>query len=446
MGLFSSLNREQKESVGLLSIGTFLEYFDLMLYVHMAVLLNELFFPKYDTHATSILAAAVFSSTFILRPIGALFFGWIGDHIGRKSTIVITTAIMASSCIIMANLPTYAQIGIAATWVITICRILQGISSMGESVVAEIYLAESIPYPIRFPMVAFVSVSATLGGFFALGLTSFVTSFTLNWRIVFWIGTVIALVSLVARTRLRETAEFLEMKKKQMKKEVEEMNLEEDPIGGAEFNATWKEPVNKKTLASYFFISCGTPLCFYLAFIYFNPILTDNFGYSSTDIIIHNTFLSLISVIASISVALLTYRVHPLIINKVRGLLTLLLMVLMPFLVARISNPAQLFVMQTLIILLPLDDMPSSAVFLRYFPLYRRVTCASILFATSRALTYVLTSFGLVYLGTYFGPFGIWFISIPIAVSFLYGIRYFEGLERQLGFYPNLVRRAAQEG
>ena len=66
-----TLTREQKEAVGLLSIGTFLEYFDLMLFVHMAVLLNELFFPKTGPFTASLLAAFAFCSTYLLRPIGA---------------------------------------------------------------------------------------------------------------------------------------------------------------------------------------------------------------------------------------------------------------------------------------------------------------------------------------------------------------------------------------
>ena len=83
-----SLTRQQKEAVGLLSIGTFLEYFDLMLYVHMAVLLNELFFPKTDPFTASLLSAFAFCSTFVFRPFGALLLGYIGDHIGRKVTIM----------------------------------------------------------------------------------------------------------------------------------------------------------------------------------------------------------------------------------------------------------------------------------------------------------------------------------------------------------------------
>ena len=118
-----NLTREQKEAVGLLSIGTFLEFFDLMLFVHMAVLLNELFFPKTDPFTTSLLTAFAFCSAFVFRPIGALIFGWIGDNIGRKVTVTITTMMMAVSCITMANLPTYSEIGINAAYIITICRI-----------------------------------------------------------------------------------------------------------------------------------------------------------------------------------------------------------------------------------------------------------------------------------------------------------------------------------
>ena len=75
MSILGSLNREQKEAVGLLQIGTFLEYFDLMLYVHMAVLLNEIFFPKTDPHTAALVTAFAFCSTYVLRPFGALVFG-----------------------------------------------------------------------------------------------------------------------------------------------------------------------------------------------------------------------------------------------------------------------------------------------------------------------------------------------------------------------------------
>ena len=442
MGLFSSLNREQKEAIGLLQIGTFLEYFDLYLYVHMAVLLNEIFFPKYDPHTTSILAAATFCSTYVMRPVGALVFGWIGDHIGRKPTIVITTAMMAISCIVMANLPTYTQIGITAAWIMIFCRIAQGISSMGEVMGAEVYLTETIQRPARYPATAFLEVSAGLGALLALGIAFFVTSSGLNWRIAFWIGATIAVVGAFARTRLRETPEFLEAKRKWMKKEMHETNLEADVLlgvdGGAAYNVTWKEPIRAKTLASFFLITCGWPFCMYIAYFYFNPILKESFGYSPEDIIRHNFFLAFISLITNIFITYLSCRVHPLKINKVRGILALLFMISLPFLIVNSTTPAQLFLIQALILILALHDIPSCSVFISHFPLYRRFTFASVLWSLSRALMFAVPSFGLIYFGSYFGHFGLWIIALPTTFAFLYGVNHFKALERKRNLYPNL--------
>jgi MHS family proline/betaine transporter-like MFS transporter len=435
---FSSLSREQKEALGLLQIGTFLEFFDLYLYVHMAVLLNELFFPKYDPHTASMVVAATFCSTYVFRPIGALIFGRIGDHIGRKATIIITTSMMALSCLIMANLPTYAEIGITAAWVMIFCRIAQSLSSMGEVVGAEVYLTEAIDRPARFPAVSFIEVSANLGAMLALGIAFYVTSAGFNWRLAFWAGATIAIVGAVARRRLRETPDFLEMKRQWLKKGIQEMNIEEDPVKGAAYNATWKEPIKAKTLASYFFISCGWPLCMYIIYFYFNPMLKEQFGYSPEDIIKHNFFLITISTVVNLVVTYLCYRIHPLKINKFRGTVGLILMVALPFLVTNLTSVAQLFAIQALLLIVPFNDMPSVAVFLRNFPLYRRFTFASLLWSLSRALMFVITSFGLIYLGGCFGHYGLWLIILPTGFGFLYGINHFTELEHKNNLYPNL--------
>jgi len=441
-GMLSSLSREQKEALGLLQIGTFLEFFDLYLYVHMAVLLNEIFFPKYDPYMTSILAAATFCSTYVFRPIGALIFGRIGDRVGRKATIIITTSMMAVSCIVMANLPTYAQIGATAAWVMIFCRIAQSLSSMGEVVGAEVYLTETIHRPARYPAVAFLEVSANLGALLALGIAFLVTSSGLNWRIAFWAGAAIAIVGAVARRRLRETPDFLEMKRQWLKKGIEEMNLEADSVlgsrEGATYNAAWKEPIRFKTLVSYFSVSCGWPLCMYIVYFYFNPTLKESFGYSPEDIIRHNFFLVVVSLITNIIVTYLSYRIHPLKINKIRGIFGFCLLVSLPFLVTELTSVTQLFLIQASILIMALNDMPSVAVFLRNFPLYRRVTFASLLWSLSRAVMFVITSFGLIYLGNCFGHFGLWIIILPTAFAFLYGINHFKELERKRNLYPNL--------
>ena len=249
MNAFKSLRKDQKEAIGLLQIGTFLEYFDLMLYVHLAVLLNELFFPKTDPHTAALLSAFAFCSTYVFRPIGALLFGYIGDHIGRKSAIIISTSIMGVSCFFMSILPTYAEIGIWASIFMIVCRILQSLSATGEVIGAEVYLSEILKPPASYQLVSWVAELCTVGSFAALLAASLVFKCGANWRALFVLGGMVAVSGAVARRKLRETPEFI---KAQVNKSDESKSAR----------------VSKTTSLAYFFIYSGYPLCFYIIYIY----------------------------------------------------------------------------------------------------------------------------------------------------------------------------------
>ena len=422
MSIFKALSRSQKETVGLLQIGTFLEYFDLMLYVHMAVVLNDLFFPKTDPHTAALLSAFAFCSTYVLRPIGALIFGYIGDTIGRKPTVIITTMMMSISCVIMANLPTYAEIGIAAAWLVTGCRITQGLSSMGEIMGAEIYVTEITKPPVQYPAVAFIGIAAYAGTVVALAIASLVTHFTFNWRIAFWVGAGIAVVGSIARTRLRETPEFLH--KKHQKKN--------DKI----FNLITNEKMGRKTFWAYFIIYCGWPLSFYLAYMYFNPMLKETFHYTSGEVILHNFVLSVISLISIVFLGFLSYKIHPLKIIKARGQLFILLVLIIPFAIIYATSKYHIFFLQVAILTVTLSPIPAVSVFIKYIPTLKRFMSASVVYALSRALMYIVTSFSLVYLTEIFGYYGLWIIMFPVSIGFLWGIHHFEKLEGLLNDGP----------
>jgi hypothetical protein len=272
------------------------------------------------------------------------------------------------------------------------------------------------------------------------------TTFFFNWRIAFWIGAVVALVGAVARTRMRETPDFLNLKRQQMSEIVGILNQEDSLETGKKKlinpTPTWKDKVNPKTLMSYFFMHSGYPLSFYLAYLYFNPTLKEKFGYTAEQIIRHNLFLSMIFLIPLIILAILSYRIHPFRILKAKVGFVILLMIALPFLVNAINTPTQLFLIQALIVVLMFDTVPGSVILIYHLPIYRRYTYASFLWASTRAAMYVITSFGLVYLGERFGPFGIWFVSLPLSAAYLYGLLHFEKLERKLGIYPNLTSNA----
>jgi MFS family permease len=433
MGIFSSLSRQQKEAVGLLQIGTFLEYFDLMLYVHMAVLLNELFFPKTDPHTASLLTAFAFCSTYVLRPFGALLFGYIGDHLGRKPTVILTTMMMALSCIIMANLPTYAQIGIASAWIVTACRIAQGLASMGEIIGAEVYITELVAPPAQYPVVSCVAVASQIGTAFALGVAALVTHFGFNWRNAFWIGAAIAVIGTVARTRLRETPEFLKKRQKIQKLITAECKEKISKVMGV--IKTQKlinlEKMDKKTFWAYIAAAPGWPLSFYLTYMYFNQTLKTNCGYTSENIIFHNFLLSIISVAVIVTIALMSYKTNPLKIVIMKGKASLVVMLLLPFCIANATSHIHIFILQTTLIVTAMSLVPGYSLFLKHIPILRRFTTASFFYASSRAVTYVITSFSLVFLTDLLGYYGLWVIMLPVNIGFIWGVQHFEKLEKQ---------------
>ncbi|WP_375326843.1 MFS transporter [Candidatus Tisiphia endosymbiont of Nemotelus uliginosus] len=426
-GTFASLTKQQKQSIGLLSIGTFLEYFDLMLYVHMAVFLNELFFPKTDSHTAALYSAAAFCSTYVLRPFGALIFGWIGDHIGRKVTVVITTFMMAISCIIMANLPTYEQIGITAAWLVTLCRIIQGISSMGEVIGAKIYLTEITTPPVQYFVVTLISVFYVIGSTAALGIASLVLSFGLNWRIAFWIGAVIAIIGTVARTVLREVPEFADaqrqIKKKFKRAKINIKLLKDDPI--------YTEKTNKLTVISLFFISCGWPVWFYFVYIHCAQILKTTFNYSAEQVIHHNFIISIINLLGYFVLSYLSYIIYPLKILKIKLLILFPVTLMTPYLLTHINTPLQLLLLQSFFMLVVLSGNSAEPIFYKYFPIFKRFTYVSFLFAFAHSLMQVIIAFGTAYLTKHFGQWGlVLFIMMPVMIGFSFGIYHFQQLEQ----------------
>jgi MHS family proline/betaine transporter-like MFS transporter len=415
MAIFKSLNREQKEAIGLLQIGTFLEYFDLMLYVHMAVLLNELFFPKTDTHTAALLSAFAFCSTWFFRPFGALLFGWIGDNFGRKPTVVITTTMMAVSCIIMANLPTYAQVGITAAYGVTLCRTMQSLSSMGEICGANIYLTEITKPPYRYPIVASTSIASSLGPVVALFFATLVMALNINWRVAFWIGATIAFVGSIARYRLRETPDFL--KKVKFKRS-------DDP------------KLLRKNLLFYFLTQSGWPVFFYFTYMYCGDFLKNRFHFTSEQVIQQNLKVSFFQLASFILSAILCSRIHPLTILKIKSFIIAFFVLVIPFWLNRVTSGTEVLVIQIISIFFALTNVPATAIFIEHLPINRRFTYDSFTYALSRAVMYIVTSFGLVYLTEAFGHYGFWVITIPVIISFLLGVLHFERLEQKLGRFP----------
>ncbi len=427
----TSLNKEQRTAVGLLSVGTFLEYFDLMLYVHMAVLLNELFFPKFAPHTASLLAAFAFCSTFVFRPFGALVFGWIGDNIGRKSTISITTFLMAGCCFVMATLPTYAEIGLASSVLITICRIVQGMSSMGEIIGAELYVTEITKPPLQYSLVTVIAAFANLGTILALLIATLITSFGFNWRYAFGFGLVIAVIGGVARTRLRETPDFVDAKRR-MKHKIEKFGFDSKLMDS---NPIVLEKLNKKTILFLFFMDCGWPVAFYITYFYCTTILKDVFHYSPAQIIQHNLIIAIVNFLERLVLSYLTYKIYPLNILKFKATIFFIFMLFVPYLLNNLQTPFELMLIQMIIIVFGCTTLPAVPIIYKHLPVFKRFTCASFTYAFSTAAIYIATSFGLIYCTATLGHYGILAIVIPVTIAFMSGVVHFRNLEKAVTVY-----------
>jgi MFS transporter, MHS family, proline/betaine transporter len=420
------LSRHQKEAVGLLQIGTFLEYFDLMLYVHMAVVLNGLFFPAMDTKTEAVMGALTFSSVYLLRPVGALIFGYIGDMIGRKVTVVLTTMMMAITCIILATLPTYSEIGITATYVFFMCRILQGMSSMGEVVGSQIYAVELIQEPRRHLAVSLINWCTMVGGLAALLITTYVINVAGNWRTAFWVGSCVAVVGSVARVRLRETPDFCNHLKDLR------LKIRESQKNKLKFlySECWRELKKKKTLA-YTSIMQPYPVSFYVAYIYFNIYLKKTFDLSPEYLVTHNLKTSIASVVFNLAICWLVTKHLPLKIYKVKIYVFIAALILTMF--ALNNNPSymEISLIQIAFITIGLDTMPTNGIFMQNFAISQRFSVVSITWAASRLTAHLIFISSLVYLNEIIGFNALLVVFTPLIAMALWGLRYFERLEKQ---------------
>lgn len=427
MGIFSQLTRQHREAIIILQIGTFLEFFDLMLYVHMAVLLEELFFPKLNTYLDNLIPKIAFCSTFIFCPIGAIIFGYIGDNFGRKPTVIITTTIMAICCITMANLPIYAEIGVTASWLLIICRIFQGISSLGETVAAQIYLTELIKRPLQFPIVSYMECASVLGTTAAILVAMWSFALRLNWRVVFWIGALIATIGMVARHALRETPNFINAKMR-LKNSLDHANLNGDRI--LETDVMVNQRVSKKTSLYYFLIRCSAPVWLYFSYIYCSGILKNSFHYSPQEVIQNNLIVIILEFIAMLFYAHLGYKVYPMKIIKIRAYLFFIFILFIPYLLKNITNPKQICLIQIIIAFLQATPVPGSSIFFIHFPIFKRFTYVGFLYASARGLIYLISSFAFTYLTNLFNYYGLLIIFIPVLLGFIFGIFHFQKLEK----------------
>jgi len=201
------------------AVGTMIEWYDFYIFGSLAVVLSPKFFPPGNDTFAYISYLATFAVGFMVRPFGALFFGRIGDIVGRKYAFLVTLSIMGGATALIGFLPTYATIGLFAPIILLTIRVLQGLALGGEYGGATVYVAEHVPDGKRGYYTSFIQITATLGLFVSLlvilGTQQAMTPEAFKawgWRIPFLASIILVTISLYIRLKMKESPIFTQIK------------------------------------------------------------------------------------------------------------------------------------------------------------------------------------------------------------------------------------------
>ena len=274
--------------------GTFLEWYDFLTFGALAVTFGPLFFPSNDPTSSLLASLATFGVGMIVRPIGAAFFGSMGDRIGRKPVFIITMSIMGLATLLVGFLPTYTTIGIWAPILLVSLRILQGFSAGGEIGGGAIFLAEHAGGKNRGFKTSFLQL---MGPFGILASTLQITLLqkclsaeefqVWGWRIPFFVSFLLLLMAVYFRRALEETPVFKELKTKHSKIEGQLINNFRDP------------EIRKKMFLLFFCVSGGGAMLFFCTQVYL-PIFLKTTVKLSAELVDQLSVLSTLFLIVTI--------------------------------------------------------------------------------------------------------------------------------------------------
>ncbi|MFM1835072.1 MAG: hypothetical protein RJB52_1281 [Pseudomonadota bacterium] len=277
--------------------GTFLEWYDFLTFATLAVAFAPLFFPSSDPVTGLLASLATFGAGMIVRPLGAAFFGSLGDRIGRRPVFLITISLMGGATFAVGFLPTYEQIGILAPILLVSLRLLQGLSAGGEIGGSAVYLTEHAGDSNRGFKTSVLQLMGPLGMLIStlqlLLLNQFLDPASFKewgWRVPFWFSIVLLLVALKVRMTLEETPIFKNM-------------LAKGETSKSPLRDNFKDKETRKQMFLLFFcISAGGSVLFFCVQVYtgifmksalqINPQIVDSLTITATIVLFPLTIIS----------------------------------------------------------------------------------------------------------------------------------------------------------
>ena len=207
--------RTRQRAIAACAIGNATEWFDYSTYGFLAIVLGNVFFPSEDPTVSLLSSFAVFGVAFVVRPLGGLFFGPLGDKLGRQRILVITILLMAGATFTAGLLPGYATIGIWAPILLVCMRLLQGFSAGGEYGGASTFMAEYAPDQRRGFWTSWLEFGSLSGYLFGAGVVTLLTVIlsedamsSWGWRVPFLIAGPLGAIGFYIRLKLEDTPNF----------------------------------------------------------------------------------------------------------------------------------------------------------------------------------------------------------------------------------------------
>jgi MFS family permease len=250
------------------SLGTGFEWYDFFLYGSLASVISKQFFTGLDDTSAFIFALLTFAAGFAVRPFGALFFGRLGDLIGRKKTFLVTIVVMGLATTLVGVLPNYRSLGIAAPLILIALRMLQGLAIGGEYGGAAIYIAEHAPAGLRGRYTSWIQTTSSIALLLSLMIIVACRAVlgadfeTWGWRLPFLLSSVLLAISVYIRLQLAESPVFQQM-------------LAEGTTSRAPLRDAFGEPANLRMIVSVLFgATAGMNVVWYSGQLYALYFLT----------------------------------------------------------------------------------------------------------------------------------------------------------------------------
>ncbi|WPO70448.1 glycine betaine/L-proline transporter ProP [Streptomyces sp. KN37] len=207
-----------KRAVKATALGNAMEWYDFGVYAYLAVIIGKEFFPSGNDTAQTLSSLATFAAAFLVRPIGGMFFGPLGDRVGRKKILALTMIMMSTATLAIGLIPGYASIGVWAPVLLVLCRMVQGFSTGGEYGGAATFIAEYAPDKRRGFWGSFLEFGTLIGYTVAAVLVTTLTALlsddamqSWGWRVPFLAAAPLGLIGLYLRLKLDESPAFQKM-------------------------------------------------------------------------------------------------------------------------------------------------------------------------------------------------------------------------------------------